>query len=202
MTSTSRSFLILHGWQNHRPEGHWQHWLAGELAARGDHVIYPQLPEPDDPDLETWLARLHTLLDAEQDAPGRERVVICHSLAVLLWLHAVTRREVRADRVLLVAPPSAEVIARHEEVAGFGRPCGTAEQIAAAADVTRLVAGDDDPYCLGGAAEHYGRPLGLDTDVVSGGGHLDLDAGYGPWPSVLDWCNDPAVRIAPRTRNR
>lgn len=24
-----RAFLILHGWQNHRPEGHWQHWLAG-----------------------------------------------------------------------------------------------------------------------------------------------------------------------------
>lgn len=29
MTTTTglRSFLILHGWQNHRPADHWQHWL-------------------------------------------------------------------------------------------------------------------------------------------------------------------------------
>lgn len=36
--STARSFLILHGWQNHRPEGHWQRGLADALAARGHHV--------------------------------------------------------------------------------------------------------------------------------------------------------------------
>ena len=26
-------FLIVHGWENRRPEGHWQRWLAGALAA-------------------------------------------------------------------------------------------------------------------------------------------------------------------------
>ena len=39
------AYLILHGWQNHRPEGHWQRWLAGELEARGHVVRYPQLPD-------------------------------------------------------------------------------------------------------------------------------------------------------------
>ncbi|MFF3327012.1 RBBP9/YdeN family alpha/beta hydrolase [Streptomyces sp. NPDC002889] len=200
--STSRSFLILHGWQNRRPTGHWQRWLADELTARGNRVTYPQLPEPDQPDLEVWLGRLHALLDAEQEAPGRERVVVCHSLSVLLWLHAVARGGVRADRVLLVAPPSAEVITQYEEVVGFGRPAVTGAQVRTPAGGTRLVAGDDDPYCPGGAAQQYGLPLGLDTDVVPGGAHLDLDAGYGPWPSVLDWCVDPAVRIGPRTGSR
>ncbi|TGA86699.1 alpha/beta hydrolase [Streptomyces sp. MZ04] len=193
MTLTSNSsFLILHGWQNHRPEGHWQRWLAGELAARGARVAYPQLPDPDEPDLEAWLLRLQGLLDGQQ-------VVVCHSLGALLWLHAVGRGGVRADRALLVAPPSDDVLARYEEVAGFGAPRATAAQVAGAADVTRLVAADDDPFCPGGAAERYGVPLGLDTDVVPGGGHLDLDAGYGAWPSVLGWCIDPAVRISART---
>ncbi|MFF3690849.1 RBBP9/YdeN family alpha/beta hydrolase [Streptomyces sp. NPDC002187] len=199
MRSAPRAFLILHGWQNRRPAGHWQHWLAGELAGRGHHVTYPQLPDPDRPDLQSWLGRLGTLLEAQRDTRAHERVVICHSLAVLLWLHAVARAGARADRVLLVAPPSGEVIAGYEEVAGFGGPRATGAQVGAAAGSTRLVAGDDDPYCPGGAAEQYGRPLGLATDVVPGGAHLDLDAGYGPWPSVLGWCLDPAARV--RARN-
>ena len=47
-----RAFLILHGWQNHRPKDHWQHWLADRLGELGHQVTYPQLPDPDDPDLE------------------------------------------------------------------------------------------------------------------------------------------------------
>jgi predicted alpha/beta hydrolase family esterase len=198
MDATAHTFLILHGWQNRRPEGHWQRLLAGELTAGGHRVVYPQLPDPDRPDLETWLGRLHALLDAERDAPERELVVVCHSLAVLLWLHAVARGGVRADRVLLVAPPGDAVIAGYEEVAGFAAPDVTGARLHAAAPVIRLVAGDDDPYCPGGAAGEYGVPLGLDTDVVPGGAHLDLTAGYGSWPSVLAWCLDPAVRVGPR----
>ncbi|MFE9593124.1 alpha/beta hydrolase [Streptomyces sp. NPDC006294] len=64
-------------------------------------------------------------------------------------------------------------------------------EVRAAAAVTRLVAGDGDPYCPGGTERHFGRPLGLDTDVVPGGAHLDLDAGYGAWPSVLAWYPTP-----------
>ncbi|MFD5074689.1 RBBP9/YdeN family alpha/beta hydrolase [Streptomyces sp. NPDC058371] len=199
MTATSRSFLILHGWQNHRSEGHWQHWLADRLTARGERVTYPQLPDPDDPDLDVWRERFHALLAAQPAGPGHERVVVCHSLAVQLWLHAVAGGGVRAERVLLVAPPSDEVLDRYREVAAFARSGATAGQVAAAAGLTRLVAGDDDPYCPGGAAERYGLPLALDTDVVPGGAHLDLPAGYGAWPSVLDWCLDPAVRITART---
>jgi predicted alpha/beta hydrolase family esterase len=26
------------------------------------------------------------------------------------------------------------------------------------------------------------------TTVVPGGGHLNVEAGYGEWPAVLDWC--------------
>jgi predicted alpha/beta hydrolase family esterase len=194
VTSNSRSFLILHGWQNHRPVDHWEHWLADELTARGHAVTYPQLPDPDHPDLAVWLDRL----DAHLDSLGHEheRVVVCHSLAVPLWLHAVARGRARADRVLLVAPPSDEVMAGYEDIAGFAGSGATAAHLRAAAPVTRLVAADDDPYCPGGAAKEYGVPLELDTDVIPGGAHLDLDAGYGPWPSVLDWCLDPEVRLA------
>ncbi|MFE9605879.1 RBBP9/YdeN family alpha/beta hydrolase [Streptomyces hokutonensis] len=188
------AYLILHGWQNHRPEGHWQHWLADRLRALGHQVTYPQLPDADDPDLKVWLGELARCL---RELPDGERVVLAHSASALLWLHAVARGVVRdgdADRVLLVAPPSASVVVRHPEIAEFAPP--TAELTLPGA--TRLVAGDDDPYCPEGARTVFGDPLGIPTEIIPGAGHLDLDAGYGSWPAVLEWCLDGAAPLTAR----
>ena len=193
--------LIVHGWQNRRPEGHWQHWLAGRLREDGADVRYPQFPEPDEPVLGAWLDLLHSELAALGDGGGgSERVLVCHSLAVLLWWQAApSLGALQPDRVLLVAPPSADVLRGFPEVAAFAPP--GIESTPLPADVaarTRLVAADDDPYFPGGAASLYADRFGLDADVVPGGRHLDLPAGYGSWPSVLAWCTDPSVRIAAR----
>lgn len=50
------------------------------------------------------------------------------------------------------------------------------------------MAGGDDPYLPEGIAAAYGLPLKIATTVVPAGGHLNIDAGYGPWPAVRDWC--------------
>lgn len=189
---TTRAFLILHGWQNHRPPTHWQHWLADRLTDLGHEVAYPQLPEADDPDLERWLAELDALLG---ELEGRRITVICHSLACLLWLHAVARDGILSgpvDRVLLVAPPSPEFALKQPEIAEFAPPPLTPERLAESAAYTRVVGSDNDPYCLPDAATAYARPLGLPVDVLPGEAHLNPDSGYGPWPSMLDWCLRPA----------
>ncbi|MEU9856425.1 alpha/beta hydrolase [Streptomyces sp. NPDC047974] len=188
MTTTPKTFLILHGFENHRPVGHWQHWLAGELRARGHEVRYPQLPEPDAPVLDDWLAALDE--HGKRPAEG-EFVVLAHSLSVLLWLRAGGRRP-EADRVLLVAPPSPGVTAGIPEIAAFAEGLDLAEEGVTA----RLVYGDGDTYCPEGADLHYGTPLGLDLDLVAGGGHLTPDSGFGPWPAVLRWCENPEARIS------
>ena len=115
------SFLLLHGWQNRRPPGHWHHWLAAELSAAGHHVTYPQLPEPDEPVLADWLTELRTHITA---MPADDRTVVCHSLGCLLWLHAAAAGEVPLPvaRVLLVAPPGPDVVAGIPEIAGFLPP--------------------------------------------------------------------------------
>jgi predicted alpha/beta hydrolase family esterase len=192
----SPSFLILHGWQNHRPEAHWQHWLADRLAERGHHVAYPQLPDPDDPALEAWLGALEGQLAALGNG---ERVVLAHSLSAVLWLHAVARDlpgVADVDRVLLVAPPSATVLVRHPQVTEFAPPPLDGLELPAA---TRLVAGDDDPYLPEGAQAAYGDPLGLPAELLPGAAHLDLDAGYGSWPAVLEWCLDARTTFRVRS---
>ena len=62
-----------------------------------------------------------------------------------------------------------------------------ADRVRRAASVTRMLCSDNDPYCPGGAAGVFGEPLELDYDVIAGGGHLNTDAGYGPWPEVERW---------------
>ncbi|MGY1602079.1 RBBP9/YdeN family alpha/beta hydrolase [Geodermatophilus sp. SYSU D00815] len=188
------SFLLLHGWENRRPAGHWQHWLADRLAQDGAQVLYPQLPEPDAPVLADWLVDLRRNLRAQR---GDERVLVCHSLAVLLWWHAApSLGDLAPDRVLLVAPPAPGLIRTLPAVAAFvPGAMGTTPLPEDVVRRVRLVASDDDPYCPGGAEAVYARPFGLDVDLVPGAGHLEPASGYGPWPSVLEWCRDPATRI-------
>ncbi|WP_328470977.1 RBBP9/YdeN family alpha/beta hydrolase [Streptomyces sp. NBC_00448] len=203
-----RAFLLLHGWQNRRPAGHWQHWLAAELGTLGHTVDYPQLPDPDRPDLGRWLTELRMRLAGPRTAP---LTVICHSLACALWLHAAVAPEhpearpeltpaatptpapAPVDRALLVAPPSPGFLRQHPEVAAFAPPPVTRAQLSAAAGHTRIVASDNDPCCPEGAVPAYGRPLGLPTTTLPSTAHLNPAAGYGPWPSLLNWCLAPTA---------
>jgi predicted alpha/beta hydrolase family esterase len=172
-----RTFLILHGLEG-SGLGHWQTWLAARLRANNERVAYPDLPDADLPSLQAWRSRLQGELDA---VPEGELVLLCHSLACLLWLHHVGEGGAQADRVLLVAPPSES--AGVPEIAGFFPvPLPALNQGA------RLVCADDDPYCPEGADTLYGEPLGIPVDVIPGAGHVNPEAGYGPWPAAEAWC--------------
>jgi uncharacterized protein len=168
-------FLILHGLHGKFPE-HWQMWLAERLRDAGETVAYPDLPDPDLPDLPAW----RDALDAELDALPAPPAVLCYSVACLLWLHHVEAGGLPAERVLLVAPPSPR--SPVPELASFLPPPFPALRGA------ELWCSDDDEQCPEGAARAYGEPLGIPTQLIPGGGHLNSDAGYGPWPAVEAWC--------------
>ena len=188
--------LILHGWQNHRPEGHWQRWLAGELDAAGHAVRYPQLPEPDAPVRTEWLAALEAELEGTDPA---ELTVVAHSLGCMLWVaHARARAAAGltgpvARRVLLVGPPSDAVVASIAELAEFAavdaghEASATAALAAASVEPPVVVAGDHDPYSPV-EEEGLAARLGLERIVVEGGGHLTIEDGFGPFPLILGLC--------------
>jgi predicted alpha/beta hydrolase family esterase len=178
-------FLILHGVENHRPPEHWQFLLAAQLVERGLEVRYPALPEPDAPDLERWLATLEQELAALE---GEQRVVVCHSLACLLWFHAARRGVGSAvERLLLVSPPASEQVP--VSAASFRLDSFDAE--AARASVRGEIAiacSDADPYNPVGAQSLYGDALGVTATIVKGAGHLTPESGYGAWPFATEWC--------------
>ncbi|MCW2990648.1 MAG: putative hydrolase [Solirubrobacterales bacterium] len=175
-----RSFLIVHGWHGSGPD-HWQTWLAQRLAAAGEEVRYPDLPDPDYPVVTEWAEVLH----AELAALAGERIVVCHSLGCLLWAHEAARVE-PVDRLLLVAPPC-PVSPLHDARSFYPTPLDS-EALARSARAARVVGSDKDPYCPAGHERSFARPLGLEIDVLAGAGHINPEAGYGPWPAVEAWC--------------
>lgn len=185
--------LLLHGHMGAGPP-HWQSWLAHELAETGCDVDVPQLSEPDRPRLDVWLAELRHQLET---APSTgERVVLAHSCGATLWLHHAARladTALRFDRVLLVSPLGPRW--HHPDVHGFTPAPLDAAGLRRAAGWTQLVVGDADPACDIDEAVDMAAALKIDLDVIPGGGHLDGDAGYGPWPAVRDWVADRHTRM-------
>lgn len=187
----SEQVVILHGWQNRRPDGHWQKWLAGELEAGGAEVRYPQLPEPDAPVPADWLAALEAQLEG---ADPEHLTVVAHSLGCVLWLGHLRQRAARGERglaaarVVLAAPPAPEVLARIPEIAAFAiePDAQLAAVVAEAVGELIVVAGDVDEFCPRGAGETFAAPLGATLVTVAGGGHLTIEEGFGPLPLVRE----------------
>jgi predicted alpha/beta hydrolase family esterase len=140
--------------------------------------------------LGSWLDALAGELDALAEPP----VVLCHSAACLLWLHHAARRGRPAARVLLVAPPS-RAGAPDELEDFFPPPLDGAALAASAPEGARLVCSDNDPYCPEGAAGLYGRPLGVPVDLLPGLGHINPEAGLGPWPAAEEWAREGAAPL-------
>jgi predicted alpha/beta hydrolase family esterase len=176
----TRSFLVLHGWGNHRPPEHWQHWLASELVAGGHVVRYPQLPDADEPRLDAWLDALVAELSTLDPATT---TVVCHSLAVPLWLRAVTDGRVPlVERALLVSPPASAVLASTVVAPFVAVPPTTL-----GARSALIVTGVGDRFSPEGPWDEYASPLGVDVVTVAGGGHLSPSDGFGPaWPELVD----------------
>jgi predicted alpha/beta hydrolase family esterase len=193
-----RSFLLLHGFGNHRPPEHWQYWLAGQLRAAGVPVVYPQLPDPDTPTFDGWLAALAEHLGELADLGAAERIVLCHSLSCVLWLRAASEGQIPAalapDRLVLVSPPALDRLP--PRAVGFGRGAVDAEKLrASATQEIRFVGSEGDEYNPVGVNATYAEPLGLAFDLIPGAGHISASDGYGPWPAILAWCESPGGPI-------
>jgi predicted alpha/beta hydrolase family esterase len=180
--STSR-VLILHGLGHHRPREHWLWWLAEELRLRRVPVQYPQFPSADEPVLEEWIALAVAELEQFHADPSAEHIVVAHSLGTVLWQHLASRGLARADRALLVAPPSLDRLGGQLEPFGFGALDVPAA--IAAVPVTAVMREAD--FYRTTPAQEYTAGWDAEVHILPGEGHLNIDDGHGPFPAALDW---------------
>lgn len=161
--------LILPGYGDSGP-AHWQsHWERADPACRRvvqDDWLLPRLAD--------WLAAL------ERAAAGcpAPPVLAAHSLACALVAHAAAGGRVRLAGALLVAP------------ADVDSPLHTPDEVRSFSPIPRaplpfpsiVVASTDDPFVTLERAGELARAWGSRLVILEGAGHINADAGFGPWP--------------------
>lgn len=160
--------LVVPGWTGSGPE-HWQ--TRWERDRPG--LTRVEMGDWDRPDRAAWVARLDAAV-AEGPAP----VLVAHSLGCLAVAHWATGEpSAPASAALLVAPPDVEREDAPAEIAGFApiplRPLPFPSV---------LVASRTDPWTEFGRAWVIAEAWGSSLVDAGDAGHLNTDAGYGPWP--------------------
>ena len=94
----SKRVLILHGLSG-SDFPHWQAHLASDLIKERYIVSFPELPNKNSPSLNEWKNFLK-----EEIKYFKPDIVVCHSLANILWFHTCDELDIKLDKLMLVAP--------------------------------------------------------------------------------------------------
>ena len=192
--------LIIHGWGNERPDGHWHRLLATALRKEGHIVAYPQLPDTELPSLAKWLAVLKVELDMLNEAGDGELIVFGHSLGCLTWLH-ISQSDIlkeQASRVMLVAPADPDLCGEVPDFQMDLSAPGVKDAAHKAAQSTLLVGSDADPWLPKGIEATFATPLDLPFVSIQGAGHFAVEEGWTPWHGVINWVNDSNTDLSVR----
>ncbi|MBT9507368.1 alpha/beta hydrolase [Rhodoferax sp.] len=160
--------IIVPGWRDSGP-GHWQSlWadqLPGTLRVQQDDWITPSRS--------AWLASVTRTILAQ---PGPV-VMVAHSLGCIAVTHLEAEATQRIQGALLVAPADPE---RRAVLADFAPAPYQALPYRSI-----IVASSNDPYCPVRTAGAYARAWGSEFVRLQKAGHINVEAGFGPWPLGL-----------------
>jgi uncharacterized protein len=175
--------FILHGTYG-TSDGNWAHWLKAELDKIGCEVIVPQFPTPEGQSLDSWMGVIEDYID-QLDG---QTVVVGHSLAPVFMLSVLENIEVPIKALVSVAG-----WAGHLPNPDFGPLNETFfekefdwEKIKNNCENFVMLNSDNDPYVPFEMSEDLAKRLGVEIEVIKGGGHLNSEAGYGEFPLLLE----------------
>ncbi len=172
----NKKVLILHGWGG-SDYPHWQAWAASELIKENYTVSFPSLPDRDEPKFEEWIEALKKEFD--HFTPD---IVVCHSLANILWFHFVSKYDIKPiEKLMLVAPVSQKPI---EELKSF-YPYPIVDDLKAKEVI--MVGSTNDPYMSVEEIMQLQSKLNVGLKILEDAGHINTDSGYGELPCAVEW---------------
>ena len=145
---------------------HWQTWFEQQLPSTV-RVIQHDWRDAYLPD---WSARVDREI---KRTPGR-LFIVAHSFGVLAAVHAAHQNKDRIAGALLVAPadPDAFAVSEFLPMGELGFP-------------SVVVASTNDPWMRLERAAHWADLWGSDFINLGASGHINPEAGFGPWPEGL-----------------
>ena len=168
MSGPAPTVLVLPGYGNSGP-AHWQSlWQAR-------HPEYRRVEQRDweNPLRADWVGAL----DASVRAAGGPVVLAAHSLGCLAVAHWAGAHGGPVQGALLVAPADVEAIELPPSLTSF-RPIPSAPL----PFPSIVVSSDDDLFADLDRARQWASAWGSRFVPLSGAGHINADAGFGPWP--------------------
>ena len=162
------TLVIVPGWRDSGP-GHWQTlWgeqIPGAVRVQQDDWITPSR--------KAWINSITQTILAQ---PGPV-VIAAHSLGCIATTHLPEEAAACIQGALLVAPADPErrgVLADFAPVPYQPLPYRSV-----------LVASSNDPFCSVRTAGAYARAWGSEFVRLQNAGHINVEAGFGPWPLGL-----------------
>lgn len=174
--------LVVPGWTSSGP-AHWQS-LWERAHPRWRRV---EQPDWDRPDPSAWTATLRAAVEASLTPP----VLVAHSLGALTVARCAAEGMVGVAGALLVAPADVERSDTPAELRSFA-PVPT-ERLPFP---SVLVASRTDPYLDWQRAVELATNWGSRLHDAGAAGHINTDAGFGPWPEGLTLLGE-LMRSAP-----
>jgi predicted alpha/beta hydrolase family esterase len=158
---------------------HWQTWFERQLPG----CIRVVQSDWNDAHLPRWSAKLRRELNR---APGRIWIV-AHSFGCLATVQTAFDYRERIHGVMLVAPADPDLFGLANVIPQ--RPLGIPAVV---------VASTNDSWMSFERAAEWADDLGAELINLGAAGHINVDAGYGPWPgglAILRSLQREAVRI-------
>lgn len=185
VTSMHHETLIVPGFHGSGP-AHWQSWMEQALpGARRISGIDWEAPI-----LAQWSARL----GEEIDGASQPVWIVAHSFGCLATAAALQGREDRICGVMFVAPADPERFVDNgcrDSPAQSHLPSVARHLPQGALNIPSLVvASCDDPWVKLKVAFYWASLWRSRFLNIGAAGHINVDAGYGPWPEGLALISD------------
>lgn len=182
--------VLVHGWGG-SPEGDWLPWVKQELESRGYEVVAPEMPNTDEPEIESWVDRLKKVTGKANE----NTLLVAHSIgcqATLRYLETLSGEQKFAG-VIFVAPwmelDENTIKEEGEEVRNIAKPWMETpiDFEKAKRFVEKFVAifSDNDPYVPLEQELLFKELLSAQTEIVRNAGHFTTGDGFEQFPNLI-----------------
>jgi len=145
---------------------HWQSWFEAHIPG----TVRVIQTDWDDANLADWAARVRRDITR---TPGK-LFLVAHSFGALAAAQAAYDHSERIAGALFVAPADPDKFDVREQIPASVLPFQTV-----------VVASTNDPWISLDQAAAWADRWGADLVNIGAAGHINVDAGFGPWPEGL-----------------